>query len=103
MTLFCFFTATNLIKVRLSLSVHWLVAAWILACLVLSNSYSGLFFSLLTLPHTEPPIDTMEQVLEYITANKKLELICSAYSEELILGASPENELLYKIAQRFKR
>lgn len=74
-----------------------------LACLILNNAYSGLFYSLLALPKREPPIDTVEQFLAYITVNRRVELVRSAYTNVLLLKASPENELFYRIGQRFNR
>ncbi len=79
------------------------ISAWILACLVLANAYSGVFYSLLALPKTEEPVDTIDQFLEHITAHDHLELVGSVYISQLFLQASPANELFHRIGQRFNR
>lgn len=89
---------------QLGYALKWPLAAWMLTCLVLANAYSGLFYSLLALPETEPFIDTIEQFFEYITTNKKVELVSSSYTDQLFLQANPqENELFYRIGQRFNK
>lgn len=98
------FLATKLLKIPFENVVKWPLASWMLTCLILANAYSGLFYSLLTLRESETPIDTIEQFLEYITANKKVEFMSNAYTDQLILQANPqENELYYKIGRRFNK
>ena len=93
-------SSTTQMKV-LPASIRWPLAAWILVCLVLSNAYSGIFYSLLTLPQLEPHVETVEQFLEYIEANRQLELVTNFYMEDRILKSGPENELFTRIARRF--
>lgn len=88
---------------QLGYALKWPLISWMFVCLVLANAYSGLFYSLLVLQETEPPINTIEQFIEYITENTKLELVSSDYTEQLFLQAKPENELFYRIGQRFNR
>ncbi len=86
------------------LNIVWPLSAWMIACLVLSNAYSGIFYSLLALPQTDPPIDTVHQFLQYIlVTDKKVQLVSNAYTEALFLKATPENELYYQIGQRFNK
>ncbi len=81
-----------------------IIAAWLLACLVLANAYSGLFYSLLTLPKTERPVDTTEQMFEYLDTHPQLKVIVSAYTERLFLGASRQQNALYaRIGQRINK
>lgn len=74
-----------------------------LVCLVLANAYSGLFYSLLTLPESEPLIDTLEQFFEYVTINKDVQLVSTDYTDQVFLKADPENLLYYRIGQRFNK
>lgn len=74
-----------------------------LATLVLSNAYSGLFYSVLTVPRTETPVDTAEQFIEYIDAHENINFKSISYISNLLKTIGPENELYYRIAQRFKK
>lgn len=94
MIFFCF-SATAYSSSREPRFLLPIIAAWLLACLVLANAYSGLFYSLLTLPKTERPVDTTEQMFAYLDAHPQLKVVVSPYTERLFLGASRQQNALY--------
>lgn len=86
----------------LGYALKWPLASWMLTCLILANAYSGLYYSLLTIPETEPFIDTIEDFLDYITINKDVQLVSSTYTGQIFSQTEQsENVLYYRIRQRF--
>ena len=62
---------------------------------MLTNAYSGVFYSLLTLPQADPPVDSVEQMFAYLDAHPQLKVLVSAYTERLFLGAIHQQNALY--------
>src|SRR5699024_888933 len=46
---------------------RFLYASWMFANLILANIYSCIFFSILTIPRYEPPVDTVEDIRQIAT------------------------------------
>ena len=98
-----YFAANSLRWTNVS-SVRLLNAAWMLSVLILANSYGGRFYSILTLPEFEPPIDTLTDI-ERIAQNDQgsLQTFHDSSYLQMFLTAKPEDSILYTIGQHMNR
>ena len=80
-----------------------LLALWILACLILSNLYSSVFYSLLTVPH-EQLIDTVQDIFRVAqTDSHTIFVRNNSIFQKRFLDATPNEHLFYAIGQHLNR
>ena len=70
--------------------------------LILSNAYSGVFYSILTIPEYDPPVDTLGDLMKLVKSDK-VTIISSANVHHDFEHAGPDNEVYYKIGQHLRR
>lgn len=100
--LFCI-TATTF-QWKKSFQVRVLITVWILAVLILSNSYSGCFYSILAIPEFELPIDTVADIQKVSQFDRGyiITLADSSYLQMFITSVK-EGGIFYLIGQHMNR
>ncbi len=85
-------------------TVRLLYGFWVLAVLILANSYGGCFYSILAVPEFERPVDTLADV-EEIARSDSGQLVTFADSSylEMFVNASADAGLFYAIGQHLNR
>lgn len=80
-------------------------ASWMLAILVLTTSYSGSFYSRLTLPTRESPIDSVSDLVRLVSRDSHFIIIPGESGSYLsfFIHANPELESAYLIGQHINR
>lgn len=82
-----------------------LYAVYLFACFILSNSYSSLFYSAITVPTLSRPIDTIEDLVAATSTPDRVRL---AFKDEAsikttIFTAVPQNRLYYHLLMHSRR
>ncbi|KAI2796417.1 hypothetical protein BLOT_015361 [Blomia tropicalis] len=75
---------------------------WITMTLVLTTSYSSIFYSILTIPEYEKPIDDIEDALEFMERDSRTTIFTSAIYYKHFMKAKPNNQLYYSLGQYIK-
>lgn len=71
--------------------------------LVLTTSYSSIFYSILTIPEYEKPIDDIEDALEFMERDSRTTIFTSAIYYKHFMKAKPNNQLYYSLGQYIKK
>ena len=89
---------------RESQTIRILYATWLLAVVVIATSYTSSFYSILTLPEYEPPVDYIEDILDIATTDKAqlITLKGSSYYADFVF-AKPETTAYYLIGKHMNR
>lgn len=96
--------SSQLFRNLVSLRSRLLIGPWMLALLILTNLYCSVFYSILTVPRYERPIDTIENIAQIARSDSHFILVRrqSTYSRRFT-HASPDAGLFYAIGQHIRR
>lgn len=79
--------------------VQFLFGVWIISSLILTNSFIGVFHSKLAILEYNLPIESLDDMYQFIT-NKKANLLTGEfYLKLLFFNATPDNQIFYKLGQ----
>lgn len=101
---FYFFNTATTFQWKKSFQVRILITVWILAVLILSNSYSGCYYSILAIPEFEMPIDTIADIqkISQFDRGYVITLADSSYLQMFITSVK-EGGIFYLIGQHMNR
>lgn len=99
-----FFITATTFKWKKSFEVRILITVWILGVLILSNSYSGCFYSILAIPEFELPIDTIADIQKISQSDRGyiITLTDSSYLQ-MFLTSVKEGGIFHLIGQHMNR
>lgn len=85
-------------------AVRLLYGAWVLAVLILANSYGGCFYSILAVPEFEAPVDTLSD-LETIANSDSGRLVTFADSSylEMFVNSTSADGVFYTVGMHMNR
>lgn len=85
-------------------NVRWLLCSWMIFCVVLSNYYNCIFYSILTIAIHEDPIDTVSDLVNSIEYDQYQVFTYkdSSFLEQFI-HPEKENELFNSIGANINR
>ncbi|KAJ6221499.1 hypothetical protein RDWZM_000044 [Blomia tropicalis] len=81
-----------------------LLGSWIICTLILSTGYSSAFYSILTIPQYEKPIDSIDALIDAVDSQNYdlINVDKSLYTYHMIY-ATRENYIFYKLGQNINR
>lgn len=85
------------------LQVRILITVWVLAVLILSNSYSGCFYSILALPEFELPIDQIADIQKLSQSDRGYMITIADSSYLQMFLTAPEGGIFHVIGQHMNR
>ena len=97
------FLAGKLSKFVKNQPIRILVGLWILACTVIANSYGGLFYSILTIPQFDRPIDTADDLLHFLSNPKNVLLGQILYIDSFVRAMPEQNWLYHRLGSEYRR
>lgn len=99
------FLKQNIKRISCHASLRPFYACWLMFALVMSNAYGGRFYSMLALPKMEPPIDTIEEVVQLAMVDRiRITSYKSGSYLNDFLDARPEtNNVYYQLGQNIRR
>ena len=84
--------------------IRILYALWLLSAVVLTTTYSGFFFSLLSLPPVATPVDSIEDMVRAIQRDSyKVATVEGSFYMDLFQSATSEDYSLYLISKQFNK
>lgn len=85
-------------------AMRLIIGIWIFCALTLSTSYSSAFYSILTVPEFELPVDTVEDIRLLASSDSKYLLVKENSSNWLnFIGAGRENRVYHTIGVHLNR
>lgn len=91
-------------KAKSQTGVCLLVGLWILSALILGTFYTSIHFSILTLPRTSKPIDSIEDLIEVANSDShQIVLSKASLLRQLILSSNKKDRLFYSIKKHLNR
>src|SRR5699024_5427510 len=75
-------------------------AIWILATLILSNSFAGVFYSFQTIPRFNRPVDTIPELLEYLYKSENYLITSKLYANHFAQSQS-DNSLYHQLGKHY--
>ncbi|KAJ6221970.1 hypothetical protein RDWZM_000515 [Blomia tropicalis] len=96
--------STNLIKKDKRSSLRIIYGVWMFTTLILSNSYGSSFYSILTIPEYDLPIDTAMDIYD-ISLNHRKTLIVRERSASWwqFVHSNPSNQIYYQIGKHLNQ
>ncbi len=84
--------------------VQFLVGLWIVSTLILSTFYTSIYFSILTVPQTTKPIDSIEDLIEVANSDSfQVILTKNSLLHQQIMTSNKDDCLFYAIGQHINR
>ncbi|KAJ6221788.1 hypothetical protein RDWZM_000333 [Blomia tropicalis] len=85
-------------------SIRLLYSIWLFAMLIMTNMYTSVFYSTLTIPEYKKAIDTIDDLLTVIKDDTfKICVLPKSGINMMLLNAEPDAGVYYSIAQNFVR
>ena len=85
-------------------SLRFIYAFWMLSCLIMSNAYSSIFYSILTVPKYQDSVDSVEDISKIAQSDSRLLFIRDKTSTlNSILKAGRDDEMYHQIRKHFER
>ena len=82
---------------------NFLFAIWILMAFILTNAYTGVFYSILTIPEYENSVDKIEEMTHLIDSDSVQLITSEIWSDHFSNANQKDNELYFRFGQHIRR